>query len=979
MTRSKLLALLLAISTAGAAASAELTLVRDGTPCSVIVTGTKPTKAAQFAAYELQHVARLITGATVPIADSASRTRGVNIMVGASDAAAALGVPDKTFAGEEYLVKLSGSDIFLMGNDSPDYGKVDYNDPKTFPPRLYAYKSTSYAVYDFLEKCCGVRFYSFGDVGIAYRKRPTLSVTAIDIRRAPAMDAFRRPYFGSKTRHLSARDDDLLQLRWRTNALFGETNHSIYSIIYRHWGKAVNANLARLFVDKRPEYFAKGYEGQSAPSALKRQYPNDPDLPPQLCTSNEGPVEYFAEEAAKVFRGQRVEGAPFGDLPKMEGKPFYYPVQEDDSGAWCKCDECAKAQKRLGGYNQLHFDWVNRIAVAAAKKAPGLGISTLAYSDSLAHPKNTPLEPNLAIQICLGIQSWYHPGIYAKQHTAYKQWIKNEVTKRPLTLWVYLLCPSHEAKIIYKYDKFFPVLYPRHAGKYFKEFANDGIRGWFGEIDPAFHLPEAYVAAKLSDDPSLDPDEIIDEYFDLYYGAAGKAVKEFYGKIEDITWTSANYKPEVLRRMPGSSFTYGLHTERDNWHLGTPERIADLQKSIDEAVKNASTPEEKSRVKTLVDTVWQQTVDGRRDFEKRERVRAVPIPEITFDYAGECGGDLSKVDFAKATRSSPWTTLHHEKIDNPPTASFASDSKYYYMRYQEPGSAAADNLSRGIWSNGIEMFFALQPDSSEYFQIAISPDAKFETFQSAVVEGVKRLQKFDAKAVVKSKADASGWTLELAIPLASLVKDGVKPGDAFYGNFLRTRGFGQERSWAWSAIFSEEYAAGFYRMGKLIAAPISHSGGLDVNAPLKRAKTGPLPEGWSLNKGRGFEPLGSVETSDGVLKIKSAGKDVHLFPNLYTNANRGDTLTIELAAKGSGNASCGAYLYHWKGNGAGATVRAFAVSPEWKSYKQAFVIANAQKGRPVMSLRPVLGASAGSEVEMKDFKITLTPRKEDSP
>ena len=974
MNGSKLLTVLLAVCAAGTAASAELTLVRDGAPCSVIVIGTRPTTAAQLAAYELQHVIQLMTGATVPIAENAGKTPSVNIMVGASEAASALGVPDKTFAGEEYLVKFSENNIFLMGNDSPDYRKVDYNDPKTFPPQLYTYKSTTYAVYDFLEKCCGVRFYSFGDVGIAYGKRLTLKVNAIDIRRAPAMDAFRRPYFGSKTRHLSERDNDLLQLRWRTNALFAETNHSIYGIVYRYWGKALSPNLARLFIEKRPEYFAKGYEGKSGPSALKRQYPNDPDLPPQLCTSSEGTVEYFADEAAKVFRGERVEGAPFGNLPRMQGKPFYYPVQEDDSGAWCKCDECAKARKRLGSYNQIHFDWVNRIAVAAAKKVPGLGISTLAYSDSLAYPKNTRLEPNVAIQICLGIQSWYHPGIYARQHNAYKEWVKNEVKKRPVTIWVYLLCPSHEAKIIYKYNKFFPVLYPRHAGKYFKEFVSDGIRGWFGEIDPAFHLPEAYVATKLSDDPSLDPDEIIDEYFALYYGAAGDAMKEFTRKVEDITWTPANYKPEVLRRMPGSSFTYGLHGERDNWHLGTPARIADLQKSVDEAVKRASTPEEKARVKAFVDTIWQQTVDGRKDFEQRERVRAVPIPEITFDYAGECGGDLSKVDFSKATRSSPWTTLHNEKIDNPPMASFASDSKYFYMRYQEAGSAAADNLSHGMWLNGLEMFFAVNPDSSDYFQIAIAPDAKFESHQSVVVEGVKRLQTFDAKPIINSKADATGWTLELAIPLASLVKEGVKSGDAFYGNFLRTRRFGQDKSWTWSAIFSEEYAAGLYRMGKLIAAPISHSGELNACTPLKPAKTGTLPEGWSQNKGKGFEPLGSAEIKDGVLKMKSAGKDMHLFHNLYVNANRGDLLTIELAAKGSGSAACGAYLYHWKGNGAGTTVRTIAVSPEWKIYKQAFVIANVQKGRPVMSLRPVLGASAGSEIEIRDLKVTLTPR-----
>ena len=973
MNGSILIALLLAASVSDAA-PAELVLVRDGHPCSVIVTGAKPRKAAQFAACELQHVARLITGATIPIVESAGQDHGVRILVGASEAASALGVPDKPLVAEEYLVRFSENDILLMGNDSPDYGRVDYNDPRTYPPQTYTYKSTTYAVYDFLEKCCGVRFYSFGDLGIAYRKTPTLRVRPIDVRRAPVMDAFRRPYFGSKTRHLSPRDNALLQLRWRTNLLFGETNHSIYSIIYRYWGKAFSPSLAKLFIEKRPEYFAKGYEGKSAPSALKMQYPNDPDLPPQLCTSSAGVVEYFATVAAKAFHGEHVEGTHMAAIPRMAGKPFYYPIQEDDSSAWCQCDKCIEAQRRLGSYGEVHFDWVNRIAAVAARKESGLGVSTLAYSASLAYPRHVRLEPNVAVQMCLGIQSWYHPSVYAKQHGAYQEWVAHEASRRPLTLWVYLLCPAHEAQIIYKYNKFFPVLYPWKAGRYFKEFAADGIRGWFGEIDPAFHLPEAYVATRLSDDPTLDPDQVVDEYFDLYYGAAGPAMKAFYRKIEEITWTPGNYRPEVLQRMPQSSFTYGLHTERDNWFLGTPARMAALQANIDEAAACASTPEEKARVKAFVDTVWQQAVDGRKEFELREQARAVPIPEITCDYAGECGGNLSKVDFTQATQSSPWTTLHREKIDGPPTACFASDSRYFYMFYQEAGGEAADNLSRGMWANGVELFFASNPESSQYVQIVIGPDARYEALQSTVVEGVKRLEKMDIAPIVDSQADATGWRLKVALPLARLAPGGAPPGQAFFANFFRTRLFAGKQSWTWSAIFSEEYAAGLYRMGRVIAAPVSQPHLLDTHAAFQAAKPGTIPEGWRQNNGGSPEPLGSAGVIDGALKLKSAGKNVDLYHSAYVTASRGDLLTVEFSARGQGRVSCGAYLYHGKGNGAGSAIKEFAVSPQWQPYKQTVVIANAQPGRPVMSLRPVVGATARSEVEIKDLRATLTPR-----
>ena len=212
--------------------------------------------------------------------------------------------------------------------------------------------------------------------------RPTLTVKLASIRHAPKMDAFRRPYFSNRfTGKLPMRDVLLLQLRWRVNTLFGETNHSIYSIFWRYWGKALSPNLARLFIEKKPEYFAQGYAGAFAPNALRRQYPEDPDLPPQLCATHPGVVDYFAREAEQVYLGNKVAGGYGNHILKMPGQPWFYPIQEDDSSCWCRCDRCLARFSELPPerrYGYLHFDWVNRIAEAAAQRHPDIGISTLA-------------------------------------------------------------------------------------------------------------------------------------------------------------------------------------------------------------------------------------------------------------------------------------------------------------------------------------------------------------------------------------------------------------------------------------------------------------------------------------------------------------------------------------------------------------------------------------------------------------------------
>ena len=62
-------------------------------------------------------------------------------------------------------------------------------------------------------------------------------------------------------------------------------------------------------------------------------------------------------------------------------------------------------------------------------------------------------------------------------------------------------------------------------------FIRDGVRGIFecGEQDQL----EQYVMAKVWDDPDVDVDGLIDEFFRLYFGAAGEPMKRFYLRLED--------------------------------------------------------------------------------------------------------------------------------------------------------------------------------------------------------------------------------------------------------------------------------------------------------------------------------------------------------------------------------------------------------------------------------------------------------------
>ena len=190
------------------AASGGFCVSENGSPRAAIVVGEKPVKAARLAAAELQHVVRLVTGAELPIV-AARPAAGSAFYVGCA-AGGDASVRGKPFEKEEYLVAFRGNDCYLCGHDADDFSAFDYADVKTFPGIIYCFRSTTYAVYDFLEKCCGVRFYGFGDQGTAFTPRPTLAIEPIkDIRRAPAMDETESATFTS-----SASPDF-----WRTSRL----------------------------------------------------------------------------------------------------------------------------------------------------------------------------------------------------------------------------------------------------------------------------------------------------------------------------------------------------------------------------------------------------------------------------------------------------------------------------------------------------------------------------------------------------------------------------------------------------------------------------------------------------------------------------------------------------------------------------------------------------------------------------------------
>ena len=805
--------------------AAEMTLVRDGKPQAVILLNAdRNTKSAQMGALELQHHVRKATGATLPIV-TAPQAGKISIRIGGGDVSGLQGDAHRIRVGKDY--------ILLTGCDTQDFGKVEYDKVGTFPHALQYQNGSLFAVYDFLETYCGVRFLSLDDKSTVVKKCNTLTVNVKEKDFESPMDGFRWIFLeGDCHDGLSARDYELNKLRWRMCVQYDRTNHNQYSIYFKHWGKARSPKLAPYFKGRRDEFFAKGYKGKNASvdSILAKNYPNDPDIPPQLCYSNQGAVKYYAEEVLTYAKGHNVAGGwgnQFGTFPEsrkvmplIPGKPFFYPIQGGDTGGHCLCADC---KKRFPNDNEDNvsnnkFQFIADVAREAAKVNPKAGVSTLAYIQTLYYPEAVSLPENVSVQLCLPVYSWWHPVAYRKQLAEYKKWVAKEAKRRPLTLWTYIFSSSHDARIQFGNYIPFPTLYPWKIAEYHKMFGADGMRGLFAELDSKYSIMEGYISARLSYDPSLDPNQLIDDYFQYAYGDAAPYVKEFYREIETAVWNTPIPKellkdPNTLKTPYTTKHPFwstGLWYPELNWALGTPERMRKLSGLIRKAGTLVKTDTEKLHFARL-EEMWKKTELGREEFTRMQALKKVPLPTLAINQIADLNGDFNKVDWKTAPATGKWTFLTGKPSDSGCVVRAAADSKWLYFEFRDPKGADPNHHRQ----DDFEIFMPVN-NGYPLYQLCISPKGTADGYLYIMKDGKQIAAKHDFQLRSYNKIEQDGaWVVRLAIPRKNLpFKD-----NALRINFFRTEKTGHGTFKGWSPILTGRYLEGLDRAGSLMIFP----------------------------------------------------------------------------------------------------------------------------------------------------------------
>ena len=340
-----------------------------------------------------------------------------------------------------------------------------------------------YAVYDWLERVAGCRYYSRTyeyipfDANLTvcfeeYQFSPILQYREIHYRD------FFDPEFAEKHKMVPQckRDEN-----------WGFWCHSFGTLC-----------SPEEYFDEHPEYFSL-YEG-------KRVGKNA-----QLCLSNPDVFDIVLKNLKKHM----------DENPKAK----YWSVSQNDNAAYCQCEKCREMNERDGSPMGSVLNFVNRIA----EHFPDKVISTLAYWYTRKAPATTRPAENVHIMLC---------NIEANRGLPIETDEKSSGSRQELLDWKEI-CQN-----VFLWDycvQFRNLVSPfpnlRVLGPNIRFFVENNVRSLFSqsnrEIGGEFHELRGYLLAKLMWDPYINEREVMIDFLNGYYKQAGPVILQYIDLIHD--------------------------------------------------------------------------------------------------------------------------------------------------------------------------------------------------------------------------------------------------------------------------------------------------------------------------------------------------------------------------------------------------------------------------------------------------------------
>ncbi len=377
-------------------------------------------------------------------------------------------------------------------------------------------RGTLYAVYEFLERYLGIRWYT-----PEFEKVPSMQSSVLSISEyvySPIME-YREPCHiglnGLDVHYYSKKQIRRFATRMRSNGMMVPDDEAwgLQCKTLPHvWPVFRELVPPEKYFDEHPEWYAL-VDGKRDKSG-------------QLCLTNSGALNALQENFLR-----QVEEHP---------DATHLTITQNDTGRedWCHCPDCLKALEEEEAPSGLLLRAVNQVADALAAKYPGKLVNTLAYGYNFNFPKVTRPRANVSIQISCPMETLRFDSTYSVAalddamvketknfYDTLQQW--SAVTTK-LYAWTYQINFG---------DVCLPIPNLYNIGPDIRILTANHVRGIFAQGNAYAPIGDfvelkAWLTAKLLWNPQADDRALIDEFLEAYYGAAAPYLRRYVALLD---------------------------------------------------------------------------------------------------------------------------------------------------------------------------------------------------------------------------------------------------------------------------------------------------------------------------------------------------------------------------------------------------------------------------------------------------------------
>jgi len=460
-----------------------LLIAQDSRANAEIVVDPAADEPQQFAARELAGFLHQITGGDFSIVASPSGEK-ISLLVGE----AAARTVDPNFS------------VAHLGPDSIVIKTVPHALILAGPPS----RGTLYAVYTFLEDYLGCRWFTPAVSFVPHT--PTIQLDPIDLTYQPPLEYRHVFWYDTFDADFAARN----KINGGRNSRLDARHGGRVKYAGRHVHSFEKLIPAEKYFDSHPEWFSL-INGQRTGTRS------------QLCLTNED-MRHEMEKNIKQW---------LHDDPEAS----IVSVSQNDWAGNCQCPNCRAIDEAEGSPSGSLLHFVNAVAADLEGEFPHLAIDTIAYQYTRKPPLHVRPRPNVIIRLC-SIECSFSKPLSDERNRAFADdligW--SNICNR-LYIWDY----TTNFRQYFQPHPNLRVLAPN-----IRFFVAHGVKGIFEQGAYNAHGTEmaalrAWLLAKLLWNPSLDENQLIDEFLTGYYGPAAPEIAAYIKIMHDGVEAGGDY------------------------------------------------------------------------------------------------------------------------------------------------------------------------------------------------------------------------------------------------------------------------------------------------------------------------------------------------------------------------------------------------------------------------------------------------------